>query len=238
MKMGETSRGLDKKLDDNHIQGKGVVSKILPDDEMPMITHVDGDPVREDTKVMKRADVITNPLGVINRLNPSSLVEAELNYISTIVRYRMEGMDLLEDKYNYLCKFLSMTDELQENLQGCQSLWKSLDRDEQELFINDIIENGISLKQEPFFRNINSMQVYKIYNELGIELSPNNMSIHPIYIGEMYYLRLRHESIRGFSARSVDNLNMSGLPTRTRDNRNHSSRISDTPIRIGELLAA
>ena len=53
----------------------------------------------------------------------------------------------------------------------------------------------------------------------------------------MYYLRLKHEPHEKFSARSVDNLNMSGLPTRTRDIKNSTSLISNTPIRLGEMGA-
>ena len=63
MKMNESSRAIDKKLLVNNNQNKGVVSKILPDDEMPMITELDGDKFREDSKIQRRADICLNPLG-------------------------------------------------------------------------------------------------------------------------------------------------------------------------------
>lgn len=50
---------------------KGVISKIVPDEEMIKILEADGAPVRKDTNVIKPPEIILNPLGIINRLNPS-----------------------------------------------------------------------------------------------------------------------------------------------------------------------
>lgn len=55
MKMREISRVLDKKLTDNNDLNKGIVSLILPDDEMPTV----------NSGALKgiNADICLNPLG-------------------------------------------------------------------------------------------------------------------------------------------------------------------------------
>src|SRR5699024_4366054 len=76
----------------NRYGGKGIISKIVPDDEMPTATIFDGEEIREDTKIKTKAEIILNPLGVINRLNPSQLYEQHINYSSSVIRYRLEAM--------------------------------------------------------------------------------------------------------------------------------------------------
>ena len=52
--------------------GKGVLAKIVPDDEMPVLNHLtlngEKTPVREDTKLNLRASVAINSQGIFNRL--------------------------------------------------------------------------------------------------------------------------------------------------------------------------
>ena len=214
---------------------KGIVGKIVEDDELPTFTAIDNQPVRPDSKVKLRADAVCNPFGVINRLNPSTLVCLELNYISTIVRYRMEAQATNEERWNTLTEYLALVDKDQENLQTYELVYNELNEEERTSFLEDIITNGIYIKEEPFFRNINAIDVYDIYNKLNIDLSPNTMTMNNIAIGEMYYLRLKHHPLKQFSARGIGSLNLTSLPVKTRENKNHNSRISNTPIRLGEM---
>jgi DNA-directed RNA polymerase beta subunit len=69
--------------------GKGVVSRVVPDDQMP---------IAEDGKP---AEVLSNPLGILTRSNPAQLVEAILGKIAakTGKPYKMPGFtdeDLVE----------------------------------------------------------------------------------------------------------------------------------------------
>jgi len=65
MKMKETSRDQDKKLDGNNKQDKGVVSKVIPHEEMPKLSDFGGfgDIINEDSMINTNIDVILNPLG-------------------------------------------------------------------------------------------------------------------------------------------------------------------------------
>ena len=46
------------------VGGKGVVGKIIPDNEMPSIATLnDGEAIRNDSKVSFKADIVANPLG-------------------------------------------------------------------------------------------------------------------------------------------------------------------------------
>lgn len=66
---------------------KGVVSAIVPDDEMP---------VGEDGKPF---DMLLNPLGVISRANPSQIIEAQLGKVAikTGQAYRLPDFDSIKD---------------------------------------------------------------------------------------------------------------------------------------------
>ena len=51
-----------------------MVGKILPDNEMPSIATLnDGEVIRNDSKVSFKADIVANPLGIINQLNIADL---------------------------------------------------------------------------------------------------------------------------------------------------------------------
>jgi len=76
---------------------KGVLSAIIPDEDMPQTA--DGDPI----------EVALNPLGIISRVNPSQIVEAALGKISakTGKPYRVQDFDKIEDLVDYAEKELS-----------------------------------------------------------------------------------------------------------------------------------
>lgn len=54
----------------NSFGGKGVVSKIVPDDQMP--TNANGDPI----------DIIVSPAGLVSRVNPAQVIEAMLGKVA------------------------------------------------------------------------------------------------------------------------------------------------------------
>ena len=58
----------------NRYGGKGVISEVLPDEEMPIIEEKDG--------TRKRVDVVMNPYSTINRKIPSVLLESGLGSIA------------------------------------------------------------------------------------------------------------------------------------------------------------
>ena len=216
---------------------KGVISKIVPDEEMPVITSVRGSSDRPELlNKLFRADMCVNPFGVFNRLNISQCVEMELNYLANLVRYTIDGMSDIKEKEELLFKFLSMTDPKKVNYEIYKTIYDGFE--DKEEFFKNIVDEGMSFREPPFWGNINSFGVYDIYKELGFDLEPNNLTINKIPIGEIYYIRLKHEPGDKLSARSSSNNSMSGLPTKTQNSKKSITKISDTPIRIGEMETA
>lgn len=221
--------------------GKGVISKIVDDEDMPVLNtlklHGEEVAVRPDTQLKFRADVVINSQGVFNRLNPSQLTEQFLNYIMLVVRYNMETMDPLEAK-DYLLEVIRDIDsgnEVDDNFVVYKDYLDSLDETKLKEVLDDYIQNGISLKQEPFFRNVNVFHLYDVAMKYGIEEGHDERIDEKFIVAPIYYIRLKHEASGKFSAKSIDNNNMVDLPTKNKDKRNSTSPISNTPIKLGEM---
>ena len=214
---------------------KGVVSLILPDDEMPEIETIDGEKFIEDetNPIKKRVDIVLNPSGIINRLNPSQLFEMELNFVSQIIRYRMSKMDNTEDKWNYLYQYMQLVNK--REAEEMKEFYSELDKEEQEKFIDENIKNGIYINQEPFFNNINISDLQNIYDTFDIKKYGMKDIVQDLIVGELYYMRLKHDPNDKFSARSIDNTNFKDLPTKSRTFKDHKIPYSNTPIRIGKF---
>lgn len=57
----------------NRYGGKGIVAKIVPDEEMPVLNQIGDTRIDPNSSVKMRADVCINPLGVFNRLTSGDL---------------------------------------------------------------------------------------------------------------------------------------------------------------------
>ena len=231
--MRETSRAVDKKLLVNHNPNKGVVSLILPDDQMPEIEKIDGEDFDDNSPIKKRADICLNPSGIINRLNPSQLIEQEINFTSQIIRHRMSKMDKLEDKWNYLYDYVNTINSDQAS--KLKEFYNSLNSEAKEEFINENINENIFINQEPFWNNINIDGLAKVYKKFNIRKYKLKNIVQEVVMGELYFLRLKHDPNDKFSARNVENNNFKDLPTKSRTFKDSKVPYSNTPIRLGEM---
>lgn len=203
----------------NRVGGKGVIAQIRPDDQMP--TTEDG----------RRAELVVNSLGVVNRLNPSQLYESELNFIADKVARDMRDMD---DgmAYGYMMCFLDIVSPTQAEWMR-QSL-----AEEQITELVGEIKSGrepIYIHQPPFFGNVTLPNLAHAYDQFGVEKDKFVGIEEPMVLGTNYYMKLRHEPIGKFSARSAKHLSISGVPTKnSRGIRTNTEHHSTTPIRLGE----
>ena len=204
---------------------KGVVSKIIPKEDMP---------VTKDGKV--RADIVLNPLGVPNRLNPAQNYEHELNFIAFNIQQDMKEMKL-NDAKNFYFEFIR--DVNTEQYEWSINYYKKLSKQEKVLFIKDIIENGIYIHQPPFWDNVDIVQLGFLYEKYGYkpyevyikgEKIENNLIIAPKYI-----IKMKHEPSGKMSARSTSYINMKNSPSKSLSYKKHEEPYSKTPIRLGEM---
>ena len=211
----------------NRYGGKGVISKIKPDSEMP---------VTEDGR---RADLVINSLGVVNRLNPAQLFESELNFIADKVADQMrdlfngdDGLQHGDRAWAHMIKFLSI-------VSPDQAKWMEANIDlETSIEIIDEIVSGkepIYIHQPPFFGNISLEELDFAYFTFGVEKDKFVGIEEPLVLGTNYYMKLRHEPSSKMSARSAKHLSIGGVPTKnSRGVRTNTEHHSTTPIRLGE----
>jgi DNA-directed RNA polymerase beta subunit len=90
----------------NRHGNKGVISKIVPTDQMP--TLPDG----------RKADVIINPLGIISRMNVGQVYEAHLSMSFMDLKNRIREMydekKTAKEIYNYVLDYIKIIDKTQD----------------------------------------------------------------------------------------------------------------------------
>jgi len=201
---------------------KGIVSMIIPDSEMPT------------TDEGLRAEIILNPLGILNRLNPAQIQEQYLNFMGDRLVQVLKDCDgdlyEMEDEY---FKFMKIVDP--ELYDFIDMNYVMMNRGEKEAFFNEVIQKGIYIHQPPFFNNTSMDDFVKIFREMPYlteEYKFKNIG-KPMVMGDLYFLRLKHESGNKTSARATSLSNLKNLPSKSVLKKEKKILISQTPIRLG-----
>ncbi|WRM43391.1 hypothetical protein [Staphylococcus phage LY01] len=171
------------------------MAEIVPDDQMPMITEFDGEDFTKDstkTPISKRVDLIHNNMGIINRGNPSALIELELNHVSNVIRHRISKLDDINQQKEYLLGYIKDVDKI--SYDNYVKLFNQLDLSETKEAIDEIIKEGIVLHQAPFFGNIDSEQLRYVFNKYNIKKNRLDVSNRTFMVGDLYHLKLKHEN--------------------------------------------
>lgn len=203
----------------NRYGGKGVISQIKPDAEMPK------------TEDGRSVDLVINSLGVVNRLNPAQLYESELNFIADAVAADMRKVDD-GTAYGHLVSFLDVVSPQ-------QAAWMRENLGEEEIAaLVAEIKSGrepIAIHQPPFFGVVSLEGLRAAYENYGTPKVKFEGIEEPLVLGTNYYLKLRHEPVSKLSARSAKHLSIGGVPTKnSRGVRTGTEHHSTTPIRLGE----
>jgi len=206
---------------------KGTLSYILPDEEMP--TNEYGE----------HADLVLNPLGVVNRLNPNQLFELELNFMSDNIIRKAKTMKSLKERANFIIEYITDVNKTQGEF--VRSEYDKMDSSEKKEFIKDLCENGIMIHQPPFWDNVNFDELKELYNKYDFikpyECTINGKKIKkPLIMGDLYFLRLKHDPSSKLSARSTSFLNMKRVPSKSKSFKKKQELYSKTPIRLGRVL--
>jgi len=208
---------------------KGVVSEILPDEEMPFL------------ETGERVDIIFNTLGVINRTNSFQLMEQSINFICNRVRERLKIMNDLKEKEKLLFKIINYFNDKQAD--SLHDYYKRLAKVDKEDFFEDIIERGIFVHIPPLwedrslfdrlndiYKEFTWIKPYDVYvNRFGRKIK----MLKQLIVGDMYVIKLKQTSKKGFSVRATGSLSKRGVPEKSNKAKNHQELYSRTPIRIG-----
>lgn len=202
----------------NRYGSKGVISKILPDAEMPETE--DGD----------HAEVCMSPLGIIGRLNPGALFELAINEIADNFKKRGEGksfeerLDTMYECYKSLNydQYFSLKDYVE-----------SLEPEEQEVFVDEMYAKGFPIHMPPFFGNISFEEYAEIIESYDIKQTKFKGIDRPLTFAKAYFMRLKQEPSGKQSARCVGLLSSKGVPNKSKSAKS-TDILSKTPIRLGE----
>lgn len=204
---------------------KGVISKILPDDEMPIL------------ETGERVDLILNSLGVINRLNPSQIFENSVTFITNRSLERINQMTDYKEKNEFLVKVVSYFNEKE-----AEALEDFLKRCDLEKFYKNLNETGIIIRIPPlwdekslferirrFYAENDWIKPYEVYmKRFGRWVKV----MKDLYVGDMYILKLKQSSSKGLIARATGSISRRGVPVKTK--KPHKEPFSKTPIRLGD----
>ena len=123
----------------------------------------------------------------------------------------------------------------------CNSLidyYNDLDMNGAIEFFESIDKNGIYVHQPPFFDNIAFDQLVGLYDKYP-DIVPYTFTVkgkelsNKIIMGELYFMKLKHEPKSKMSARSSIYLNLKNIPSKSTRFKMHQSLYSKTPIKVG-----
>ncbi|MDD3172107.1 MAG: hypothetical protein PHF63_00305 [Herbinix sp.] len=209
---------------------KGVVAKILPDDEMPYLENG------------KQIHLCFNTNGVINRMNAFQLYEQSITFICNRTQERMRELKTKKQKADLLLKLIYLFNE-KEGLK-LKEYYEKMSPKEQEEFIERVSYGAIYVNIPPFWHDIPLFERLKnIYKEFDwikpYDVYINKFGrkiklINPLVCGDMYIMKLKQTSAKGFSVRATGSINNKGLPGKSNKAKTNRELYSNTPIRIGD----
>ncbi|MFW6001905.1 MAG: hypothetical protein ACOCQD_01040 [archaeon] len=181
----EEQIGVGDKISNRH-GNKGIISKIIPDEEMPVLP--DG----------RKAEIVLNPLGIPSRMNVGQLYELQLN---EVLYNFCKNLKERKNKRKKLNEFLNIIDKSKNQWVSKKILndWKE----------NKIDENSLSLIM-PAFESITPEALFEAAEYTNTQLRGKvylptyQMYTHSeINFGYMYFLKLIHRASEKMSARSI-----------------------------------
>lgn len=217
--------------------GKGVISKIIPYEFMPLFNETE------------RVDIIKNSSTMYGRENPGQIFEIELTHIgSEILRYIAEANVSPNEALSMIIKYISMISidmgkALAEFLNG-------LSNDERLVYLENMVNDGaIHISTLPISESMDIDKLAAIYHEfpfveqtrIKVPMVGSNGRIRyvdarrPIVVGKQYVFRLKQFAEEKFSATSLSATNIRNENTKSRANREYKELHSNTPIRFGNM---
>ena len=170
---------------------------------------------------------------VWNRLNPSQLEEQYLNFMADHVVEEMKATDNYEEKMQIFLSFLQAVNEKEYDYFDIEQF--VMNRQQRIDFIDKIEQNGIYIHQPPFFGNTTEEQfkeIYKNHPEWCTEYKFKGIE-KPMVMGDVYFIKLKHEPGNKNSMRSAANLNVKNLPAKSTLKKEKKIAYSKNPLRLG-----
>lgn len=230
----------------NRYGGKGVISKIFPDELMPK--RADGSPV----------ELIFNQGSTPNRLNPAQLFEVELNsassaLLSFIAKHSSNPIEnkseFVEYSLNTICEFISFISKKQA--EDFRKYIMDHAEDDRFMMMHNIVFNdpAIVLSIMPIQENVTIDTLDKIYKRFPmckmrkaltvIKDSTGDyrevQTLNPMLIGYQYFYRLKQYGKEKFSVTSLSFTDNKNENSRNKSAGQNKGVFTNTPIRFGNM---
>ena len=220
--------------------GKGVVTRIVPDELMPY-----------DENGVK-VDVIVDSWTVTNRKNPGQNLEQSCTFTSRLLLehiakhdYRAdEAIDMIIKYCDIICPKFAL---------DLKAASDRLSYEDLELFVKSIISDGyIYMSISPITENITIDTIREIYRafpwmslvviNVPIKGSDGEYRFVParrrVVFGPKYMYRLKQYALEKFSVTSLSATNVKNENTKSKASKNHTALYNNTPVRFGEMETA
>lgn len=182
---------------------KGVVSKILPVEEMPYL---------DDGRIV---DIVLNPLGVPSRMNIGQILETHLGWASVILGKKFansleKSVEAYKDAYNLKDKIKGALTLVDKNITQVASYIDSLTEDNLVALTKDM-KGGIKFAS-PVFDGAKESDINSLFNMAGLDESgqvklrdgkTGEYFDRKITVGYIYMLKLDHLVDNKIHARSI-----------------------------------
>lgn len=222
----------------NRYGGKGVVSKIIPTEQMPIFGEEN-----------ERVDIIFNAFTMYNRQNPGQVFELSINHIGhQIIKYIKNNNISIEQAFEMILRFIDIV--VPEQSEYMKSMIGGMTQFEQQFFLQSIIRDGdIQISTKPISDSFDIDRLKLLYDsfpfathlDLKVPIKDSNGNIRfinarrKIIIGKEYIFRLKQFAEDKFSATSLSATNICGYNAKSKANKNFLELYSNTPIRFGNM---
>lgn len=222
----------------NRYGGKGVVSKIVPTEQMPIFGEEN-----------ERVDIIFNAFTMYNRQNPGQVFELSINHIGhQIIKYIKNNNISIEQAFEMILRFVDIV--VPEQSEYMRSMIVSMTQFEKQFFLQSIIRDGdIQISTKPISDSFDIDRLKVLYDsfpfathlDLKVPIKDSNGNIRfinarrKIIIGKEYIFRLKQFAEDKFSATSLSATNICGYNAKSKANKNFLELHSNTPIRFGNM---
>ena len=224
----------------NRYGGKGVISKILPDELMPLLDNGE------------RVEVCFNSSTYFNRENPGQVMEMSLNFIGSRILDHLNHTNLgpgWEDYaiYNILKYLYHVSPEEATFLENALNDPINTQEDVVTYIENTINDGYICTSNKPMSESMTLDKLDVIYKEFPF-IKPYHVTSmikdsngnyrpvparRPVVCGRIYIYRLKQYAEEKFSVTSLSSTNIRNENTRNKANKNYKALHTSTPIRFG-----
>lgn len=239
MVLEEAPAEIGDKFADRH-GGKGVVSTIVPDDQMPKLPN--GKPV----------GIIKNKSTMYGRENPGQNFEMSCTFVGDCIVDKIKSEIMTpEMAMDMIMRYIKIVSPSQyKELKDYIDFMLPLDPNTIRFYVDSVIrDDGIFVDALPITENFDIYKLDSLYKEfpwiqkckLEVPVKDSNGNIRWVksrngfVSGRLYHTRMKQYAEEKFSVTSLAATTLTNENTRSHASKNYKEVFSDTPIKFGQM---